>query len=112
MEQNRKIILNEYLALTNKLNLTNRKMNEKTEVIFSLKIDCSGLIRLVAFTNNEKFLALASCRVGFWIEDKDSEYPNLCNFIVHIINDRMVDIKNCHSTIREALDRIFAIQEI
>lgn len=112
MEADRKIIMREYLALTNKLNLSNRKADESTKLVFSLKVDSTGIPMLLASTNNEKYLVLAHYKSGFWTEEKDSEYPILCGFIATTLKYKMLSAENCHSTIRRALDSIFSIQEI
>lgn len=112
MEQNRNIILNEYLSLTKKLNSSNRKKNEKTEVIFSLKIDSVGTSRLVVSTNNEKYLSLAYKNNQAWYPEQDQTYPHLIQYLILILRLNTVSSTNCHLTIRGALHKLFSIQEV
>ncbi len=106
--QNRTGLQKEYLQLINRLNSSNRKKNQTTELSFLIRTRTHKSINLFCTVNHESFLCLANLKSdNRWIVDADFEYQNLAEYI---LNNTDLNQKNINLTIKNCLKRLFAVE--
>lgn len=106
--QNRTELQSEYLQLINKLNMSNRKKNQQTELSFLIRTGSNKSKYLICTVNHENFLCLANMKSNNrWIVDADFEYQNLAEYI---LNNADLDQNNINLTIKSCLKRLFTVE--
>jgi hypothetical protein len=107
--QNRTELQSEYLQLINKLNSSNRKKNQQSELTFIIKNNTDSTQSLMTTVNNEKFLLVGQILDKFYLSiHPDFEYQNLAKYIKESILNSTNNIE-AYSTIRLAIHRLFSI---
>ncbi len=106
---NRAELQNEYPGLINKLNSTNRKVDQKTETVFSVRKMVKNQRNLVTTVNFEKYLSLGEITQKSFLKiDPYFEYQAFAEYIQISIRDAQNDAEIILA-IRRAINRIFAI---
>lgn len=106
--QNRTELQCEYLQLINKLNSSNRKKNQQTEISFVIRTDFSKTQHLLCTVNNENYLCLAFTNMNqTWVIDENFEFQNLAKYILKNFNS---DHDNINLTIINSLRKLFSIE--
>ena len=108
--QNRTEILKEYTNLINKLNKSNRKANESTELSFFIKSDPASQQNFLWITvNDEKGLVMAKIRHRRFQIVGDFEFPEFASYVIKWLNQHLDDDINL--TVRRAISGLFAVNE-
>lgn len=80
------IIKQEYFELVKKLNNSNKHKNQTTELYFFINSTNSNNLKLyAAISDTQKILLCEKLNSGHWLEAGFSEYPNLENYILHLL---------------------------
>jgi hypothetical protein len=107
---NRSEVLKEYYQLIQKINTTNRTMNEKTELHFLLKETKEKSLELFCTTNNEFFLFIGKKEIRkWWFVDTSFEYQIFGAYLLNNIN-RDIDEKEIILAVINALRRLFTVE--
>ncbi len=107
--ENRAELQNEYHGLIIKLNSTNRKVDQKTEIAFSIIQLTQKQRNLISTVNFEKYLSFGQIQHNaHLLIDEQIRYPAFAKYIKISIKDAKTD-KEIISAIRLAINRLFAV---
>ena len=108
--ENRAELQNEYHGLIIKLNSTNRKVDQKTEIAFSIIQLTQKQRNLIATVNFEKYLSFGQIQHNaHLLIDEQFMYPAFAEYIKISIKDAKTD-EEIILAVRFAINRLFSVQ--
>ena len=107
--ENRTELQNEYHGLIIKLNSTNRKVDQKTEIAFSIIQLTQKQRNLIATVNFEKYLSFGQIQHNaYLLIDEQFMYPAFAEYIKISIKDAKTN-EEIILAVRFAINRLFSV---